>query len=151
MSPPLISSPSSSEIPSASQHLRPICITGPSFPPPLSNVSVSEVCSTSSTEIVGERVTAPEGLIDRRALALFHEAVNGVWGEAGQLYHSHDHRLSILKVARWLLSNQSSTSDSDVLPLELGPRGSHLNPIVIDEDSDASDDDGDVFFVRTVK
>lgn len=123
-SPILISSSSSdsSNFSSVSRHVT----QNPSGPSPLINVSLSEVGSIASTEFLSAGPRVPGGEIDIRALSLFREAArNGVWGEDGSLYRNSDHRRSMLKVARWLLTRQDELGADS-----LGSRG---NPILIED------------------
>lgn len=128
------SSESDLNLTSVSQQLPPNRQLSPLPPPPLANVSMSEVrsCSTTVSLSDGSHRSLPNNVTLRRG------RVNGPRGASviGMRRHRPGRmdRATRLRVARWLL-DQYDSSDEDIFEAP-AVVGGPLNPIVISDDSD---------------
>lgn len=123
-----ISAPSS-VITSASHNLAPMNSLRPAFPPPLANVSMSEVKSSGSTDRVPRRKRGrPQISSSHRARALLKGS--GMDVPRGRRVTKDERYDSMLRVAHWLLQCSHDGDRHD-----LCPSGARCNPVVLDDDS----------------
>lgn len=128
-----ISSSASSVMSSASRLVSPRNRVYPPFPPPLADVSMSEIESNSSvsSDSVQTLGSRRDEIIAARALVLLSQQRGRSWGIRRLQRESRLRRARMRRVANWLVaSNNRHDHDIDSCP------GCPGNPIVVDDDSD---------------